>query len=124
MKKIRTLVVDDSKRFRAAIGICLEEDPIISLVGSVGSGEECLRFIRKHTIDFILMDARMSGLDGPQTAQKVKKRLPRVKIIICTIWEKSEAKFYAEQAGADDYFVKGEPVETLLRKIHRLFRQK
>ena len=115
------LVVDDNGLFRESIKSFLEAQPEIDLIGLVDSGEQCLEFISEYVPDLVMMDVRMSGLDGAETARKLKKRYPHVKVIICTIWAEKEAQNYAVRAGADDYFVKGEPLSALLKKIKILF---
>lgn len=85
------------------------------------TGEDALEFIEKEKPDLIILDVRMSGMDGPQTARLIKGKYPWIKIIICTIWSENEAATYTAEAGADDYFVKGEPLPYLLKKIRVLF---
>lgn len=119
--RIRTLVVDDSNLFREAIKFYLEAQKDIDLIELVDSGKQCLEFINKHNLDLIIMDVRMSGMDGPETTRELKKNHPNIKVIICTVWADQEARSYASRSGADDYFVKGEPLSVLLRKIKSLF---
>lgn len=121
-KKIKTLVVDDSKSFRESISVCLQDYNAVEVIDIVESGTECLNFVDKNPVDLVLMDARMSGLDGPQTTQKLKEKYPHIRVIICTIWAEKEVRNYAMRAGADDYFVKGEPLSILLKKIYALFQ--
>lgn len=118
---IKTLVVDDSALFRESIKSFLEAQSEIDLIGLVDSGEQCLKFINEYVLDLVMMDVRMSGLDGIVTTQRLKKKYPHIKIIICTVWAEKEARAYATRAGADDYFVKGEPLSALLKKIKSLF---
>lgn len=120
-RKIKTLVVDDSSLFREVIKSFLEAQSDIDLLEFVDSGEQCLEFVDKFDVDVIIIDVRMPGLDGPATTQQLKKNNPNTQVIICTVWGKKEARNYAIQAGADDYFVKGEPLSVLLSKIHALF---
>lgn len=118
--KVKAAIVDDSARFREALKIHLDQDSSLELVGLFESGETFLKYARRHPVDIVIMDARMPGLDGAQTTRKLKRKHAKTKVIICTILEDSEAKFFAEQAGADDYFVKGEPIASLFGKIHKL----
>lgn len=68
------------------------------------------------------MDIHMSGLDGSETTQELKKNYPNIQIIMCTVWADQEFRKYATQSGADDYFVKGKPLSVLLKKIKSLFQ--
>jgi DNA-binding NarL/FixJ family response regulator len=121
MKKIKVLVVDDEALFRESIKIYLENQPEIELVGLVENGEKCLAFANQNPCELALIDARMPGLDGIQTTQKLKKNFPNVKVIIFTAFPEEVARNYATKAGADDYFLKGNPLYELLQKIRSLF---
>lgn len=121
MEKIKTLVVDDSPSFRETMKVYLQEQLEIELVGLLGSGTECLEFVNQNIVDLVIMDARMSDLDGLETTKILKKEHPNIKVIICTICAEKEAQKYALQSGTDDYFIKAEPLSELLQKIHSLF---
>jgi DNA-binding NarL/FixJ family response regulator len=121
VKAIRTLVVDDNAPFREALRFFLEEQADIELVGMLSEGTHCLTYMKKHPVDVVIMDARMPGIDGPEATQQLKREHTNVKVVMCTIWDDRELKNYAKQAGADAYFVKGEPLTTLLKKIRRFF---
>lgn len=121
MKTIRTLVVDDNAPFREALRFFFEEQPDIELVGTLSEGTRCLTYVNKHPVDVVIMDARMPGIDGPEATQQLKRRHKNIKVVMCTIWDDRELKNYAKHAGADEYFVKGEPLTVLLKKIRRFF---
>ncbi len=124
MRSFRTLVVDDNGPFREALKFFFAEQPDIELVGLLTDGAQCLTFVEKHLVDVVLMDARMPGLEGPEVTQQLKAKHKHIKVIMCTIWDDKELRYYAKRAGADGYFVKGEPLKTLVKKIHKLFPQK
>ncbi|MCK4777177.1 MAG: response regulator transcription factor [Actinomycetia bacterium] len=121
MKKIKTLIVDDSSLSRESLKMFLEDRKEIELVGLLESGEECVKFVKKTLPELIIMDARMPGIDGPTATKDLKKENPDIKVIIFTIWAEQEAKDYAKNCGADDYFIKGEPLTLLMEKINNLF---
>jgi DNA-binding NarL/FixJ family response regulator len=123
-RPIRTLVVDDNAPFRESIKFYLQSQPEIELVGLLGKGSECIEFVKKHEVDVVLMDARMPGLEGPEATRQLKSGHSNIRVVLCTIWDDADLRHYAKRAGADEYFVKGEPLASLIRKIHRLFKTK
>jgi DNA-binding NarL/FixJ family response regulator len=106
--------------FLNSIKICLEEQPEIELVGLLESGEACLEFADKNAIDVVIMDAHMPSMDGIQATQELKKKYPKIKVILCTVWDEAKAKVYAKKAGADSYFLKGKFYAELIDKIKEL----
>ncbi len=121
MKTIRLLVVDDNAPFREALRFFFDEQPGIELVGTVAEGTKCLAYVRRHPVDVVILDARMPGTDGLEITQQLKAKYKRVKVVMCTIWDDRGLKNYAKRAGADEYFVKGDPLTVLLKKIRRFF---
>lgn len=121
MKTIRTLVVDDNAPFREAMKFFLEEQPDIELVSALSEAAKCLTYVNKHPVDVVIMDARMRGIDGPEATQQLKRKHKNIKVVMCTIWGDRELKNYAKRCGADGYFVKGEPLTVLLKKIRQFF---
>jgi len=121
-KTIRTLIVDDNAPFREAMRFFFEDQPDIELVGMLSEATKCLAYVNKHPVDVVIMDARMPGVDGPEATQQLKRRYKNIKVVMCTIWDDRELKNYAKHAGADEYFVKGEPLTVLLKKIRRFFQ--
>lgn len=123
-RRIRTLVVDDNAPFREALKFFFGDQTEIELVGLLTDGTACLDYVDKHPVDVVIMDARMPGLEGPEVTQQLKAKNKRIKVIMCTIWDDKELRHYAKRVGADEYFVKGEPLNTLVKKIHKLFPAK
>ncbi len=63
-KAIRVLVVDDARMFRNAIAQALSSEADLSVIGSVGSGEEALAFIAQDPPDVVTLDVEMPGIGG------------------------------------------------------------
>ncbi len=114
MKRIRILLVDDNELSREAIKAYFDDNAEFDVIAMLASGEECIDFMtRRHDIDAIIMDVKMHGMDGLETTCAVKKRHPKTKVIICTIWNDEELRDGASKSGADGYFAKGAPLSEL-----------
>src|ERR1700727_556460 len=72
------LLVDDHKENLAALRAVLE--PLGEHLVSADSGEQALRALLREDIAVILLDVRMAGLDGLQTARIIRAR-PRTRHI-------------------------------------------
>jgi DNA-binding NarL/FixJ family response regulator len=124
VRKIKTIIVDDSIQFSEAIAAYFADIKEISIIKLITNGAECLEFCINNKPDLALIDVRMSGFEGPEIARQLRAMYPDIKIIMITVWPENEARVYAFQARADDYFVKGEHLPCLLEKIHNLFPNK
>lgn len=70
----RVLVADDNAVVRIAVRSLLEHCGC--LVDAVSDGMEVLERITRREYDLVLLDMQMPGLDGPETAKRLR-RLPR-----------------------------------------------
>jgi diguanylate cyclase (GGDEF)-like protein len=123
------LVVDDDEGSLALLEAILA--PLGQRVVRAGSGDEALRLAAEQEFAVVLLDVAMPGLDGFETARRLKEIEGRrhVPIIFLTgVAERSEvARGYS--AGAVDYLLKPYEPEILRSKVdvfvdlYRLRRQ-
>ncbi len=112
------LLVDDDESSLRALRAVLE--PLGQRMLSVRSGEEALRRLLREEFAVILLDVRMPGLDGLQTASYInaRARTRHVPIIFLTAHaEDVEQVFRAYAAGAVDYVVKPFDPDVLRSKV-------
>lgn len=124
--KINLLIVDDVEENLYALEVLLEELEIedehfdgLNIIKAL-NGEEALRVAIKESIDLILLDVRMPGMDGFEVAKILKSSIKtsQIPIIFVTAEFKSEDFINnGYKVGALDYFTK--PIEKFqfLNKI-------
>ena len=66
---LRVLIVDDEPPARERLGHLLAEIPGTQLVGQAATGAEALELAARLAPDVVLLDVRMPGLDGIETAR-------------------------------------------------------
>lgn len=101
-RKIKVLVVDDSKVARLMLVHLLEQDPQILVIGSVDNGQAALDFLQTRKPDVVIMDIQMPQLDGFETTRRIMETTP-VPIIICSATSDPKEvaiTFRAMEAGA------------------------
>jgi response regulator RpfG family c-di-GMP phosphodiesterase len=118
-KKVNVLVVDDSLDSLVALEALLtgRDRNIIK----ASSGEEALKHLLQEDIGVLLLDVKMAGLDGYQTAAIIRQREQTrdVPIIFLTAYYKDDsdvAKGYA--MGAADYVFKPVVPDILKSKVN------
>jgi len=109
----KALVVDDTPaNVRLAVAV-LARLPLDVLTAS--SGEEALRLVSEHEFVVVVLDVRMPGMDGYETADRIRALTSEnpVPIIFLTASEREE-KHIAQgyETGAIDYLVK--PIDNAL----------
>jgi two-component system response regulator AlgR len=66
---LRVLIVDDEPPARERLGQLLAEIPGAQLIGEAATGAEALELAARLAPDVVLLDVRMPGLDGIETAR-------------------------------------------------------
>jgi len=120
MKKT-VAVVEDNPRLRGQLLQILENLSDIECVGAYATGEEAVEGIPPKRPDVVLMDIKLPGISGIQCVAELKKVLPKVQIIMVTIYEDSEKIFKALKAGACGYLVKSADPDELVEAIRDVF---
>jgi signal transduction histidine kinase len=116
--KADVLLVDDEPKSLLALRAVLE--PLGQNLLSARSGEEALRLVLDHDPAVIVLDVRMAGMDGFETARTIRTR-PRsshVPIIFLTgTSAPMDAAFRGYELGAVDYLVKPVVAQALRAKV-------
>jgi DNA-binding NarL/FixJ family response regulator len=115
MAKIRVLLADDHKLFRAGIRALLQTVAGVEIVAEAADGREALRLIAVHHPDLILMDIMMPGLNGLDAAVRIGRAFPRSRIVVLSMNADEDSVLKALRAGAVGYLVKtADPAELEL----------
>ena len=116
---IRTLIVEDDPVSRKLLAKLLMK--VGFDVHTVDSGEAALEVLELLAPQVVLMDILLAGIDGYETARRIRK-LPqgqRIKIIAVTASgvNADELRFQADAAGIDALVVKPFKIEDILNLI-------
>lgn len=111
----RVLLVDDERDFVEMLALRLEA--VGEEVTPAYSGAECLEILADRDMDVVILDIKMPGMDGIQTLREIKRRFPRVEVIMMTGHGTLEAAREGQALGAYDYLVKPADFNELLAKL-------
>ena len=70
-ESVRVLIVDDQAVFRRAVADLIAATPGFDEVGQAATGAEALELASALRPDLVLLDVRMQGMDGIETAQRL-----------------------------------------------------
>jgi DNA-binding NarL/FixJ family response regulator len=115
---ISLLLVDDVPELREMIRYGMEEDARFEVVGEAGDGRAALEGIARARPAAVLLDLSMPGMDGLQTIMEIRRRDPRVAIVVLSGFAADRLAAAALDRGADDYVEKGTPIAELRDVIH------
>ena len=91
----------------------------IRVIGEVATGEEALAAARELRPHVILMDIRLSGMDGLEATRRIREDRPETAVIMLTSFENEEYLARAKEVGAQEFLLKGVARQRLLEAIRR-----
>jgi len=122
MGKIKVLVADDHTILRQGIKALLDNQEGIEVIGEAKDGREALAIIEETLPDVILMDIAMPGLNGLEATRRIKKKFPRMKVLVLTMYTNEEYIFQILNAGANGYLVKETAFQDLISAIKAVYK--
>jgi DNA-binding NarL/FixJ family response regulator len=113
--EVRVLITDDQRAARQGLKALLARLSEIEVVGEAVNGQEAVDLTAVYHPDVVLMDVKMSPMDGLEATRRIKSQSSAVKIIILTIHPQYRQQALA--AGADAFLLKGGTAESLWNSI-------
>jgi DNA-binding NarL/FixJ family response regulator len=114
--KIRVFLVDDHPIVREGVRSYLTSRGIV-VVGEASDGPEALRKARKLSPDVIVLDVNLPTLDGGELARRLRRLVPRSKLIAFSIHSSEEYVVRMARCGVQGYVIKDQPTAELLDAI-------
>ncbi len=102
------LVVDDHPVVRRGVRALIEMHTGHEVIGDVGDGFSAIALAEQTVPDIVVMDLSMPHLGGLDTISELRRRLPRVEILIFTLHQNDQLFAQAIDAGARGYVCKAE----------------
>lgn len=118
---IRILLADDHKMFREGVRSLLEARSDMTVVAEAGTGEEALAHAGEHSPDVVLLDVSMPGRGGLETVAELKRRNPRVRILMLTVHPEDRFAVRCLKGGADGYLTKDNATDELVTAIRKVY---
>lgn len=109
------LIVDDDSAIRDAERQVLADSGF--RVTEARDGDEALRAIDLEPPALVVLDVQMPGVDGPEFARALRKRLRRVPLVILT--GVADPKKEADRCNAEAYLRKPFDADELVRLVRR-----
>jgi len=119
-QNIRVAIVEDYEPLLDALRLEINRSVGMCCVGIFGCSEDLIKVIPKLQPDLVMMDLELPRMDGISATREIKRRWPRVKILIFSASDELQKITEALSAGASGYLVKSEPREKLAEAIRRL----
>ena len=104
---VKILIVDDQPMIGEGLKQMLSFEKSFTVINFAKDGDECLDMIKQgEPPDLVLMDIKMSGMNGFEATKNIKKEFPEVKVIILTSYDDPKYVEQSIHAGAHGFLLK------------------
>jgi two-component system, OmpR family, alkaline phosphatase synthesis response regulator PhoP len=114
----RILIVEDDQALALGMRINLEAEGYEVI--HVLNAEKGISLIEGSSIDLVVLDLMLPGMDGIEALRHIRGYNPRLPVLILTAKSGTEDKVEGLKAGADDYLTKPFHLEEFLLRIKRI----
>jgi len=118
---VNVVIIEDDSRYRASLETLFRHAPGYRVLGCHGSATEAVRAAEAvdggPSWDLVLADIDLPGMNGIEATRRIKKLMPRTRVVVLTVFEEPATILEAICAGADGYLLKRTPPGELLEAL-------
>jgi len=121
---IRVVLADDHAVVRRGVRQILADAGDIEVVGEAKDYGELSNLLREQACDVLVVDISMPGKNGIEVLKAVRERLPKIQVLILSMFPEDQYAVRALKAGAAGYVSKEAAPEKLVDAIRLAARGK
>jgi DNA-binding NarL/FixJ family response regulator len=116
----RVLIVADQPVLRNVIRTACEASVHLEVAAEVASGREALDVYRFMFPELVLIDVTLPDMDGLEVARRLRREVPRPRILVLSSRTDDETLFESIRVGVDGYLEKTAGVQQVVAALERL----
>ena len=122
LKEMRILLIDDDEWIRDSLSLFFESEGCHLL--ALETAEEGMEELNRQDHDIIIVDFRLSGMDGLEFLERIKDSHPDALTILITAYGSKDVFLKARKTRVQDFIDKPFTVETIEDSLSRLIRNR
>ncbi len=122
MNEVRVVLVDDHPPVRDGVKAALQRDREIAVVGEAETGEEMRAILQDCEVDVVVLDISLPDSSGVELVSFLRGQYPLVKIIVLSMYSRSDYVLEAVSNGVSGYMTKETSPVRLIEGIKQVLR--
>lgn len=112
------LIADDSQAIRWSLRMAFERAGY-SVCGEAADGVDLLEKAARTSPDLVVLDVRMPKMNGVEAASLLRKKMPKIPIVLLTLYDVGPS--VAAAAGVTAVFAKQDGIQQLPEQLQKIF---
>jgi NarL family two-component system response regulator LiaR len=117
MARTKVLIVEDHALTRTGLRTALDCNASLEVVGEASDGEAGMVEALRLKPDVAVVDIGLPGLDGIELTRRIRRELPKTKVLILTMHDMEDEVVAALAAGADAYCLKSADPDRIVEAV-------
>jgi DNA-binding NarL/FixJ family response regulator len=124
IKTIKVMIAEDHTIVRQGLARLLSDQPGLEVVGQAVNGRDALEMAENLNPDIIIMDIAMPKMNGIEASKKIRKLLPRTKILILSMYSHEHYIHELLEVGVSGYLLKDSSGHDIIKAIDDAMKNK
>jgi len=116
-KPIRILIADDHTIVRQGLARLIEENPGMKVVGEATNGRLAVEQALEIKPEIVVLDIAMPQMNGIEAAKRIRKKLPKTKILILSMYSHEHYIHELLETGISGYLLKDASGRDIIQAI-------
>jgi DNA-binding NarL/FixJ family response regulator len=117
---LRILIAEDHAVVREGVRQLLMDRGVASAVAEAQTGADVLAEASKHVYDVILLDISLPDMNGVEVLKRLKRKVPRVPVLMFSMYREDQYAVRALKAGASGYLSKTVDAAQMIAAIQQV----
>jgi two-component system invasion response regulator UvrY len=117
---IRVILADDHSVVRRGLRQIMEDESDFSVVDEAATGHQALDAALQKGWDVLVLDISMPDMTGLEVLEQLRRRKPKLPVLVLTMHEEDQYAVAALRAGAAGYLTKDSAPEKLIAAVRAI----
>src|SRR4030042_675266 len=117
-KPFRIMIAEDHTIVRQGLARLLKDRQELEVVGQAVNGRDAVDRALELKPDVVIMDIAMPQMNGIEAAKRIRKKLPKTKIVILSMYSHEHYIHELFEAGVSGYLLKDSSGSDIINAIH------
>ena len=117
---IKILIADDHAIVREGLKQIVAEESDMEVAGEAANANEVFEILRTNNFDIAIIDINMPGKSGLDLLKDLKVQLPKLPLLILSMYGEEQYGIRALKAGASGYLRKASAPNELIAAIRKI----
>lgn len=119
---VRILIADDHAIVRHGLARLIDEESDLKVIGEATNGQMAVEKAMALKPDIIIMDIAMPRMNGIEAAKRIRKQLPKTKILILSMYSHEHYIHELLETGVSGYLLKDASGRDIIKAIRAAMR--